>query len=76
MKAPFRPLILAVIAVVAAFMVFAGIHQPQSALAQPANDDFASATVIGALPFSDPLSTAGATTEPDEPLPCGAKGST
>jgi hypothetical protein len=38
-----------------------------AALAQPANDDFDSATVIGALPFSDSISTADATTAADDP---------
>jgi PKD domain len=33
----------------------------------PANDDFANATVITDLPFSDNLNTGAATTEPDEP---------
>jgi hypothetical protein len=41
-----------------------------AALAQPANDDFANATVIdaSALPFTDTVDTTGATTEADEPL--------
>jgi hypothetical protein len=38
------------------------------ALAQPANDDFDSATVIGALPFTDSISTADATTAGDDPF--------
>jgi len=33
----------------------------------PANDGFGSATAIGALPFSDAINTAGATSEPGEP---------
>jgi hypothetical protein len=38
------------------------------ALAQPANDDFDSATVIGALPFTDSISTADATSAGDDPF--------
>jgi len=40
-----------------------------AALAQPANDDFANATVIdpSSLPFTDTVDTTGATTEADEP---------
>jgi hypothetical protein len=37
------------------------------ALAQPANDDFDSATVISALPFSDSISTVDATAAADDP---------
>jgi PKD domain-containing protein len=45
---------------------------PSSALAVPANDDFASATIIdpAVLPFSDTVDTTGATTEPGEPQSC------
>jgi len=39
-----------------------------SILAAPANDDFADATVITALPFTDQLSTADATIASDDPL--------
>jgi PKD repeat protein len=41
----------------------------QTALAQPANDDFANATVIdpSSLPFTDTVDTTQATTEADEP---------
>ncbi len=35
----------------------------------PPNDDFANATVIPALPFSDTVDTTAATTEPGEPMP-------
>lgn len=39
----------------------------------PANDDFASATTVASLPFSQPLDTTAATVELDEPTPsCGA----
>jgi hypothetical protein len=38
------------------------------ALAQPANDDFDSAAVIGALPFTDSISTTDATTAADDPF--------
>jgi hypothetical protein len=43
---------------------------PAVALAQPSNDNFANATVITTLPFSDTLDNTGATTEPGEPQPC------
>jgi hypothetical protein len=38
-----------------------------TALAQPANDDFDNATVVGALPFTDSISTVDATAAPDDP---------
>jgi PKD repeat protein len=38
----------------------------------PPNDDFAKATAIGALPFSDTIDTTTATVQPNEPTPsCG-----
>jgi hypothetical protein len=43
-------------------------HANISTLAAPANDDFDNATVITALPFTDNLNTAEATTAPDDPL--------
>jgi len=36
----------------------------------PANDNFASASAITSLPFSDHVDMAAATTEPNEPSPC------
>jgi hypothetical protein len=42
-----------------------------AALAQPANDDFDSATVISAFPFSDSISTVAATAAADDPS-CGS----
>jgi len=41
----------------------------------PANDDFASAAVVGSLPFQDAVDTAEATLEPNEPDPPCAFGS-
>jgi hypothetical protein len=38
------------------------------AVAQPANDDFDNATVVGALPFTDTIGTADATTAGDDPF--------
>ena len=35
----------------------------------PANDDFAGATTVPGVPFSDSVDTLAATTEPDEPAP-------
>ncbi len=43
---------------------------PAVALAQPANDDFANATVVGSLPFSDTQDTSSATLEVNEPTGC------
>jgi hypothetical protein len=48
-------------------LLFALLNVP-AALAQPANDDFDSATVIGALPFSDSTSTVDATVAADDPF--------
>ena len=48
-----------------------------AALVRPGNDNFANATSIASLPFTDSLSTQGATTEPGEPSPsCAPGGST
>lgn len=45
---------------------------PDPAFAQPTNDDFDAATVIGdPLPFRDTISTLDATTAPDDPAGCG-----
>lgn len=45
------------------------------AIPPPANDDFANATPVGALPFSDTVNHAiAATTEPGEPAPCEGGG--
>src|SRR5947199_8167019 len=40
-----------------------------AALAQPSNDDFDSATVISALPFSDSVDMGTATVAADDPKP-------
>jgi PKD domain len=50
-------------------LVSLALGLPSSALAAPANDDFANATVIdpSALPFSDVVDNTSATTEPGEP---------
>src|SRR5215472_5710189 len=45
---------------------------PRPALAAPANDDFAGATVITALPFTDHVDTTTATAAPDDPQQCSA----
>jgi hypothetical protein len=47
-------------------LLFALLAVPP-ALAQPANDDFDTPTVIGGLPFADSISTADATTAADDP---------
>jgi hypothetical protein len=55
------------IVVSVAGLLFALLNVPP-ALAQPANDDFDSATVVGALPFIDSISTVAATTAGDDPF--------
>ena len=40
----------------------------------PANDNFAAATVVSSLPFTDTVDPLAATTEPDEPLDCQLSG--
>lgn len=43
------------------------------AIPAPANDDFENATVVPSLPYSNPVDTQGADTQPGEPNPsCGA----
>src|SRR6266545_3924344 len=61
-----RPHIRRLVVVSVAGLLLALLHA-SAALAQPANDDFDSATVIAALPFSDSISTADATTAGDDP---------
>jgi hypothetical protein len=56
---------LAVVGV--AGLLFALLNVPP-ALAQPANDDFDSATVISVLPFTDSVTTSEATTAVDDPF--------
>ena len=46
------------------------------AILPPPNDNFASATPVTSLPFSDSIDTTAATTEPGEPFPCGSTGGT
>jgi PKD repeat protein len=56
------------IAVVILAITGLGLAVPGTALAAgPANDNFADATVISSLPFSDVVDTTTATTEPGEP---------
>jgi hypothetical protein len=55
------------LAVVSAAGLLLALLSTSPALAQPANDDFDSATVISALPFTDTISTADATTAGDDP---------
>jgi hypothetical protein len=49
---------------------------PGPAADAPTNDNFANAIVASSTPFTDTRSTAGATTEAGEPLPCGLMGAT
>ncbi|HZN74196.1 MAG TPA: PKD domain-containing protein [Micromonosporaceae bacterium] len=46
-----------------------------AALAQPTNDDFASATVITSLPFTTAQDTSEATSDPSDPVECYNNGS-
>src|SRR6266536_2176913 len=46
-----------------------------AALAQPANDDFANASVINSLPFSTIEDTTQATWDPSDPSGCSSNGS-
>jgi len=71
--------LVAVLGFVGGLVLGLGSHtvRAQSPTPTPANDNFADATVIAAIPFSDgPHSTANATTEPGEPVPCGSIGAT
>jgi hypothetical protein len=56
---------LVVVTVVGLLLALANVSP---ALAQPANDDFDNATVVGALPFTDTVGTADATTADDDPF--------
>jgi PKD repeat protein len=47
-----------------------GLVAAPAALAAPANDDFAAATPLTALPFTDVVDTTDATLEPGEPSSC------
>jgi hypothetical protein len=49
------------------------LSAPSNALAQPANDNFANATTVSSLPFSDSQDLSTATTESGEPLQCGTR---
>jgi len=46
-----------------------GLHFNMQEIPPPANDDFANATIISALPFSNIVDNSGATLEPNEPQP-------
>jgi hypothetical protein len=55
------------VVVTVAGLLLALVNAPP-ALAQPANDDVDNATVVGALPFTDTVSTTEATTADDDPF--------
>ncbi len=66
-----------VIAVVIGLMAGLGSDPFSAQASAPANDNFANATLITTIPFSDgPFSTTEATSEPGEPSPCGSIGRT
>lgn len=56
-------------------MVVLALAAPNAALAQPPNDDFASATTITSLPFSTTEDTSQATWDPSDPSSCASSGS-
>jgi hypothetical protein len=56
------------LAVVGVAGLLLALLNASAALAQPANDDFDSATVISALPFTDTISTVDATNPGDDPF--------
>ena len=60
-----RTMKLVVVTVVGLLLALVNVSP---ALAQPANDDFDNATVVGALPFTDTIGTADATTAEDDPF--------
>ncbi len=64
-------LLLKTVTIVAVFILALSSVQPAYA-APPPNDNFASATVISALPFSDSVDSTGATLEPGEMSFCGS----
>lgn len=68
-------LLTRVAAFATALMLALSNVQPVYAAA-PANDNFASATVISALPFSDSVDITDATIEPGEPLFCAGSSQT
>jgi len=55
---------------IALAIAFAGVTPALAA--PPANDDFASATIIGSLPFSDSVDNTEATNESGEPIFCNS----
>jgi hypothetical protein len=61
------PTRLAISAVTIASLSFAGAINVSAA--PPANDDFDTATIVSALPFTDVVDTAEATTAADDPVP-------
>lgn len=56
-----------IVGVVAGLTTIMTLASPISALAAPTNNDFANATVIGVLPFSDSVNSTTATSQPGEP---------
>jgi hypothetical protein len=62
---------LRVLTALTAILAITLVAAPEAS-AQPINDDFANATLIPALPFSDSVDISTATTEFGEPTLCGA----
>lgn len=68
-----RRLVLLVLACAVAAALLVPHQGAAQAAVPPANDDFANAVVVGALPFSDSRDTSQATTETDDPrMSCGS----
>jgi len=68
-----KRLVSLVAAIVTGFAVM--VVAAPAALAQPTNDDFAGATVIGSVPFSINEDTSSATWDPSDPPDCSSNGS-
>ncbi|WFE65010.1 PKD domain-containing protein [Micromonospora sp. WMMD714] len=65
-----KPAVLRLSLVLAILTALVGVR-PTAAFAQPANDEFASATTVGSLPFQTTQDTSSATTDPADPGECG-----
>ena len=60
-----------VLAILATVTMLMTLSVTVALAAPPANDDFASRTVIGSLPFQDTIDATEATAEPTDPVGCG-----
>ena len=60
-----------ILAAIATVTMLLALSATTALAAPPANDDFASRTVIGSLPFTDTIDTTEATADPTDPIGCG-----